>query len=78
MLSASIFLTSPVAPSRPTARYVNNKEAAMEREGDEVHLSETEATGAVKAQGVRYVLGISLLLVVIAMSAVWILGSVLG
>ena len=50
----------------------------MERDGDEVHLNETEATGAVKAQGVRSVLGISLLLVVIAMSAVWILGAVLG
>ena len=50
----------------------------MERQGDEVHLNETEATGGVKAQGVRYVLGISLLLVMIAMSAVWILGSVLG
>jgi hypothetical protein len=50
----------------------------MERQGDEVHLSETEATGAVKAQGLRYVLGISLLLVVIAMSAVWIIGSILG
>ena len=50
----------------------------MERDGDEVHLSETEATGAVKAQGVRYVLGVSLLLVVIAMSVVWIIGSVFG
>lgn len=50
----------------------------MERHGEEVHLNETEATGAVKAQGLRYVLGISLLLVVIAMSAIWILGSVLG
>lgn len=50
----------------------------MERQGDEVHLNETEASGAVKAQGVRYVLGISLLLVVIAMSAIWILGSVLA
>ena len=50
----------------------------MERQGDEVHLNETEATGAVKAQGVRYVLGISLLLIVIAMSAIWILGSILG
>ena len=50
----------------------------MERDGDEVHLSEVEATGGVNAQGVRYVLGFSLLLVVIAMSAVWILGSVLG
>ena len=50
----------------------------MERQGDEVHLSETEASGAVKAQGVRYVLGVSLLLVVIAMSAVWIVGSILN
>lgn len=49
----------------------------MEREGDEVHLNETEATAGVKAQGVRYVLGISLLLIVIAMSAIWIIGSVL-
>ena len=49
----------------------------MERHGDEVHLNETEATGGVKAQGMRYVLGFSLLLVVIAMSAIWILGSVL-
>ncbi len=49
----------------------------MERDGDEVHLSETEATGAVKAQGVRYVLGFSLLLAVVALSAVWIIGSLL-
>ncbi len=49
----------------------------MERDGDEVHLNETEATAGVKAQGVRIVLGISLLLVVIAMSAVWIIASVL-
>ena len=50
----------------------------MERKGDEIHLNETEATGGTKAQGVRYVLGFSLLMVVIAMSAIWILGSVLG
>lgn len=49
----------------------------MERQGDEVHLNETEATAGVKAQGVRYVLGFSLLLIVVAMSAVWILGSIL-
>lgn len=49
----------------------------MERNGDEVHLNETEATGGVKAHGVRIVLAISLVLIVVAMSAVWILGSVL-
>jgi hypothetical protein len=53
------------------------KESAMERQGDEVHLNETEATAGAKAQGMRYVLGISLLLAVIAMSAVWILASIL-
>jgi hypothetical protein len=49
----------------------------MERQGDEVHLTETEATGGVKSQGVRVVLAISLALIVVAMSAIWILGSVL-
>ena len=49
----------------------------MERNGDEVHLNETEATGGVKSQGVRIVLGVSLLLIVVAMSAIWILTSVL-
>lgn len=49
----------------------------MEHKGDEVHLTETEATGAVKSKGMRVVLGVSLLLIVVAMSAVWIIGSVL-
>ncbi|HXG81245.1 MAG TPA: hypothetical protein VNJ05_05545 [Sphingomicrobium sp.] len=49
----------------------------MERQGEEVHLSETEATAGVKQQGVRYVLGFSLLLATIALSAIWILASVL-
>ena len=48
----------------------------MERQGDEVHVSQEEATGASQPHVVRYVLGISLLLVVILMSAIWILGSV--
>lgn len=49
----------------------------MERNGDEIHLTETEATGGVKAKGVRVVLAVSLAMIVIAMSAVWIIGSVL-
>jgi hypothetical protein len=49
----------------------------MERNGDEVHLTETESSGGSKAHGVRIVLGVSLLLIVIAMSAIWILGSIL-
>lgn len=49
----------------------------MDRDGDEIHLNETEAAAGVKAHGVRYVLGFSLLLIVVAMSAVWIIGSVL-
>ena len=49
----------------------------MERQGDEVHLNETEASGASRPHIVRYVLGFSLVLIVIAMSAVWILGAIL-
>lgn len=48
----------------------------MERQGDEVHVSETEASGGVQPHIVRYVLGVSLLLIVILMSLVWIIGSV--
>lgn len=49
----------------------------MERQGDEVHLNEEEATAASKPHIARYVLGFSLLLVVIAMSVIWIAGSLL-
>ncbi len=40
---------------------------------NQIHVSELEASGGVKEQGVRYVLGISLLLAIIAMSAMWII-----
>jgi hypothetical protein len=53
------------------------KGEAMGRKGDEVHLTETEATGAVKSKGVRTVLIVSLALIVVAMSAVLIFGAVL-
>jgi hypothetical protein len=52
------------------------KESAMHREGEEVHLNEEEASGASKPHIVRYVLGVSLLLAVVLMSAVWIIGSI--
>lgn len=48
----------------------------MDREGDEVHVSEEEASGGFQPHIVRYVLGVSLLLIVLLMSAIWILGSV--
>ena len=48
----------------------------MHREGDEVHLNEEEASGASRPHIVRYVLGASLLLAVVLMSAVWIIGSI--
>ena len=47
----------------------------MERNGDEIHVSEREASGGEKGNAVRWVLGISLALVVILLSAVWILGA---
>ena len=47
----------------------------MERQGDEVHVTETEASGGSSPHIVRYVLGISLLLTVVLMSLVWIIGS---
>lgn len=48
----------------------------MERNGDEVHLSEREASGGEQGHLVRWVLAISLILVVGLLSAVWILGAI--
>lgn len=47
----------------------------MEREGDEVHVTGLEASGGSQPRVVRYVLAISLLLVVGLLSLVWIIGS---
>jgi hypothetical protein len=58
---------------RPT---LNPEAEAMERQGDEVHVSQEEASGGVQPHIVRYVLGVSLLLVVVLLSLIWILGSV--
>ena len=48
----------------------------MERDGDEVHLSEQEASGGVQPHIVRWVLGISLVLAVALLSAIWIIGAI--
>ena len=47
----------------------------MKRDNDEVHVTETEASAGSQPGVVRYVLVISLVLVVVLMSAVWIIGS---
>ena len=48
----------------------------MERQGDEIHVNEEEASGGSQAHVVRYILGISLLLVTGLLSLVWIIGSI--
>ena len=50
----------------------------MHKEGEEIHVTEEEATGASKPHIGRYVLGISLVLVVIAMTLVWVIPSLFG
>jgi hypothetical protein len=47
----------------------------MERYGDEVHVTTDEARGATTPHIVRYVLLISLVLVIIALSATWMIGA---
>lgn len=48
----------------------------MERIGDEIHVSEAEASGGEKGHLVRWVLGVSLVLVVGLLSLVWIVGAI--
>ncbi len=50
----------------------------MERHGDEVEVEEEEASAGTKRHNVRYVLAASLLLAVIAMSAVWIFPALMN
>lgn len=47
----------------------------MERIGDEVHVTTTEASGGSRPHIVRYVLFISLLLAIIALSLIWMTGA---
>jgi hypothetical protein len=44
----------------------------MQRNGDEIQVSEEEASGGVKQHNVRYVLAISLFLAIGLLSAAWI------
>lgn len=48
----------------------------MQRFDDHDELSETEASGGVKNHGVRYVLAISLLFAIVALSLMWIIPAV--
>jgi hypothetical protein len=47
----------------------------MERHGEEVEVTTTEARGGSTPHIVRYVLAVSLLLAVIALSVVWMTGA---
>ena len=47
----------------------------MERIGEETHLSESEASGGEQPHIVRWVLGISLVLAIALLSAIWIIGA---
>lgn len=47
----------------------------MERRGDEVHLNTDEARSGSTPHIVRYILGISTLLIVVLLSAIWIIGA---
>ena len=49
----------------------------MERRGEEVHVETEEVRAGATGGGVRYVLAISLVLALIAMSAVWIVPSLI-
>lgn len=48
----------------------------MERDGDNIKMSEEEASNKTTPQGVRWVLAISLILALGAMTFVWIIPAV--
>ena len=44
---------------------------------DHIEVTDEEATSAVKGQGMRYVLAISLAAVIVVLSAIWIIPALL-
>lgn len=48
----------------------------MKRNGNKIEISAQEASGGTKPHIVRYILGISMILVILGLSAVWITGAV--
>jgi hypothetical protein len=50
----------------------------MHKDGDQIDVTEEEASGGAKNQGVRYVLAISLFLAIIVLSLMWMTGAVLN
>jgi flagellar biogenesis protein FliO len=47
----------------------------MDRQGDEIHLTQEEASGGSKSNIVRYVLGFSLVLAIVLLTAIWMFGA---
>ena len=47
----------------------------MERHGDEIHITTEEARAGTTPHILRYMLGVSLALAIIGLSAVWITGA---
>ena len=47
----------------------------MHKDGEQVHLSEEEASGGRKTGAMRWVLGVGTLLAIVALSAIWITGA---
>ena len=56
----------------------NIRSPVMHKDGDHIDVTEEEASGGVKNQGVRYVLAISLLLAIVALSLMWMTGAVIN
>ena len=50
----------------------------MHKDGDNIDVTEEEASGGVKNQGVRYVLAISLFFAIIVLSLAWMFGAVMN
>jgi hypothetical protein len=54
------------------------EEYIMEKHGDHIDVTEEEASGGTKNNGVRYVLAISLFLAILVLSLMWMTGAVLN
>jgi cobalamin biosynthesis Mg chelatase CobN len=63
-----------ISPGHPGSL---DRSHTMERHGDEIEVTSEEASGGTTGHGVRYMLVGGLLLVVAALSAIWITGALI-
>ena len=62
-------------PCGPPKLLEQQKDSDMHKEGSEIHIDDTDASGGTKTGRMRWVLGVGILLAIVLLSIIWITGA---